>query len=320
MTTLETPAQDVPAPETSAPETSAPETPESSTPETGEPVVAAKTGRILPKGLVPKKQKGEPTSRFQQRISELVSSRRISNEENTQLRAQIARLTGGGGVTGQGQVVRDDPNAPLSPENFENYSEYVSALVSRTIDQREAASRSQRGEVAMEDHRQGRMSAFHEAAAPMVEQYGDDFMNAISDPSLPVSEPMADAILELDDIAPYIMLYLANNRQESLKIARMNPRAATVAIGRLAARLDYELKQEGSAATVNEPSEAAVETPAAVVPAMPSGPRAVPVPRGSGATMTNTAPNDKMDMRAWMAAERKRLREKHGPNFRAYGM
>jgi hypothetical protein len=277
--------------------------------------------RVLPKTLIPKKQKGESPSRFQQRISELVTARRTTNEENQQLRAQLARLTGGGGVTGK---TTDDPNAPLSPENFENYSEYVAALVTRTIEQREAASRSERGEAAAEGHRHERMSAFHEAAAPMVEQYGDDFMNAISDPTLPVSDAMADAVLELDDIAPYIMLYLANNRQESLKMARMNPRAATVAIGRLAARLDYELKQEGSVAAPAAGSENGEgATPPVVVPPMPMGapgPKAVPVPRGSGATMTNTAPNDKMDMATWMAAERKRLREKHGPNFRAYGM
>lgn len=284
------------------------------------------TGKVLPPSLVPKKAKDGQPSRFQQRISDLVAARNATDGENRVLREQLVKLTGGGGVTGKTGAVSDDPNAPLTPENYETYAEYVSALVNRTIEQREAARSSQRGEQAMVQHRDERMTAFHEAAAPMVEQYGEDFMSAISDPTLPVSEAMADAVLELDDIGPYIMLHLANNRQECAQMARMNPRAATVAIGRLAARLDYELKQNGEGAGAGAAPGAAA-APASTVSvnqaggmaSAPPAPKPVPVPRGSSPASITGQPNDRMPMSEWMQAERQRLREKFGPTAKFYG-
>ena len=286
-------------------------------------------GKVLPPSLVPKKAKDGQPSRFQQRISDLVAARKAEQSENLVLREQLARLTGGGGVTGKAGnagAVSDDPNATLTPENYETYAEYVAALVNRTLDQRETAKRSERGEQAMVEHRQERMAAFHEAAAPMVEQYGEDFMEAISDPTLPVSEPMADAILELQDIGPYIMLHLANNRQECAQMSRMNPRAATVAIGRLAARLDYELKQNGEGAgagaapgTAAAPASTVSINQAGGMASAPPAPKPVPVPRGSSPASITGQPNDRQNMQEWLASERHRLREKYGPNMRFYG-
>lgn len=298
-------------------------------PESERETPAATPKEVAPKdGEAPKPivQKGglkvaipKPRSRFQERISDLVAERNRHEGEARSLREEMAKLRGE--KTGKLPGQRTDgltEGVDLKPEDFETYGEYIQALVQRTIAAASQKDKEQRSESSVLEYRQKQLDSFQGHAAPLIEQHGDAFMEAISDPSLPVSEAMADAVLELDELGPYVMLYLAANQQESAKIARMNPRAATVAIGRLAAKLDYEIKGgEGTPATgeTTTPQEAAPAPP----PKRPA-PSVVPTPRGGSPTNLDQTPNDKDDLNTWMQKEAARLRGKYGPNYRAYGM
>ena len=258
------------------------------------------------------------TGRFQQRISDLVGQRDSAITEASQLRERLSKMTtvpkaGGGEKIADKPAVNGDV---LNPEDFPTYGEYITALVSKTMDQREEASRSRQANAAYENHKEERMAAFNEQAAPLAQEY-DGFWDAITDPTLPISEAMADAVLELDELGPYTMLYLAAHKDESAKVARMNPRAATIAIGRLAMRLAMELQQGGEGAPADQGGGVDTQpTPPARVPQAPK-PSSVPVPRGSVPALNNE-PNDKDDVDTWLRKETDRLR-RINPNGRFYG-
>lgn len=264
------------------------------------------------------------TGRFQARISDLVGQRDNAEREAQQLRERLSRMqsipkTGGKVADRDIPAAEDDPNAPLDPEKFETYGEYVTALVERTLEQKKQSERSEQAQEAFERHRQERISTFNEQAAPLATAYGEGFWDAITDPDLPVTEAMADAVLELDELGPYTMLYLAAHRDEATKIARMNPRAATIAVGRLAAKLDFEIKQGGEgvgAATAIGDSMQTGPAPAGAV-AMAPKPSPVPTPRGSAPAL-DAAPSDKDSVEEWLRKETDRLRRVN-PNARFYG-
>lgn len=295
---------------------------QTSTPKTGSQQVAKKGGLTVPIA--------KPRSRFGERISELTQRRKVAEEEARSFRERLAKYEGTDGqpiTRGQGDKLPGqrgdglgDPNGELKPEEFETYGQYVEALVSRTIENAAKRQQGERGEQAMERHRTERRESFEAAAAPLIEAHGDAFMEAITDDNLPVSDAMADAVLELDEIAPYVMLWLANNPKESLKMSKMNPRAATVSIGRLASKLDYEIQQGNTGTPGADTATGGGDEVAAAPPAIPQrpAPSVVPAPRGGSPTNLDNTPSDKMDTKSWMIAEANRLRSKYGPHVKTW--
>lgn len=290
-------------------------------PEGGEKKAAEPAGRgaiKLPASMKLQKPQ-KPTGRFQARISDLVGQRDQATEEARRLREQLSKMQGipRGGDGTDDSAAAADPNAPLSPDDFNTYGEYVEALVQRTMESREKARGSERAEQAYAQYRQEKLDLFNERAVPIAEQFGEGFWDAITDPALPITEAMADAILELDDLGPYTMLWLAVHRDEALRLAKMNPRQATIAVGRLAARLDQEIKAGVGTEAGAEP--AADTSPAAPATPTPGAPRPtlVPVPRGS-APATDAAPSDKDSIEEWLRKETDRMR-RINPNAKFYG-
>jgi hypothetical protein len=253
------------------------------------------------------------TGRFQERISDLVSQRDLNKREADQLRDQLARLQSGT-KTSESIPQPSNSDGGLNPEDFKTYGDYIAAMVKSTMEQREASQKSQQAKTDYETHKQERMATFNEHAAPLAQQYGEGFWDTITDPSLPITEAMADAVMELDQLGPYTMLYLAAHKDESARIAKLNPRAATIAIGRLAAQLDQELKQ-GTAPT-GETGQV-TEEPVQNNQMGAVRPTAVPTPRGSSPSLNNT-PNDKDSVDEWLRKETDRLR-RINPNARFYG-
>ena len=303
-----------------------PQTPDTSTTEGVQTETNGSAPGVVQKGglsvTIPK-----PKSRFRERIDKMHGEREQTEAENRDLRARIAELEGRG-QNGTRLAPRGTPgaepkaDAPLKAEDFDTYEDYIDAVMTRKLEQAQKKQQTQAGEDAVLQHRSERMQAFQEAAAPLIQQHGEAFMEAISDPSLPVTGVMADAVLELEEIGPFVMLYLAANPTECLKIAKMNPRSATVAIGRLASRLEYEIRQGGEGnppAAESMPGGANTPAPSGGAPiqARPA-PSAVPTPRGGSPAQLDQTPSDKMDTRTWMLAEAERLRKKYGPNVRTW--
>lgn len=254
------------------------------------------------------------SGRFQERLTDLAHQRDMSKREADQLREQLSKMQSVARPSEPSATPKPD-GSPLNPEDFATYGDYVTALTTSIIKQQASANDSKAAQAKYEGHKQERMAQFNEHAAPLAQQYGEGFWDTITDPSLPVTEAMADAVMELDNLGPYTMLYLAAHRDESAKIASMNPRAATVAIGRLAAQLDYEIKHGGEAGSA-EVGSVGTTTPTSgsTVPR----PSSVPTPRGSSPNLNGTLPSDKDSVDDWLRKETDRLR-RINPNARFYG-
>lgn len=285
------------APET--PDASAAATPETPT-ETPEPAAHAP---VLPKSITPPVK----TGKFQERLSDLVKQRDSFKQENEQLRMQISQVKPADSAPRA--AAGKDPDQ-LNPEDFPTYADYVTALVAKTMAQKEESFKTQRAQQDYERYQAERHAIFNRQAAPLAQEYGEGFWDAISDPSLNVTEAMADAVLELDDLGPYTMLYLAAHRDEATRIARMNPRAQMIAIGRLASQLDYEIKQGAGDGQAAPPSNGAPTTAR-------TQPSIVNAPRGAVPSIS-TDPGDKDSVDEWLRKETDRLR-RINPNARFYG-
>ena len=261
---------------------------------------------VLPKSIKPPVK----TGRFQERISDLVSQRDLSKREADQLREELAKIKTSSTTQPNGSTTQGKQGSALNPEDFPTYGDYVSALIKQSIDEKAQSIQSQRAQEEQARHKQERSQAFNTHAAPLAQQYGDGFWDTITDPTLPVTEVMADAVMELDNLGPYTMLYLATHRDEAAKIAAMNPRAATIAIGRLAAQIDQELKS-GNTQTSESVSSASNTV------AQPR-PTAVPTPRGASPGLANGMPSDKDSVDEWLRKETLRLRSRN-PHAQFYG-
>jgi hypothetical protein len=250
----------------------------------------------------------------------------LYQSENEQLRQENMKLKGGTkttpGVAATPATATGGGGTELKPEDFESYGEYITALANKVWEDRSAAEKNKAAGDRYELYRAEKHTEFSNHAAPLAAEY-EGFWDAISDPNLPCTEVMADAVMELGPIAPLTMLYLASHQDEAAKISRMNPRAATIAIGRIAAQLDIDIKADGKVA--GQQGEAPLSGPTGAeatggaVPATLPKPTPVPVPRGStpAAAMT-AAPSDKDDVTTWTRKETERLRRIH-PHGRFYG-
>lgn len=252
------------------------------------------------------------TGRFQERISDLVNQRDLSKRETETLREENARLKEQWKIPADKAASAKEAGTGINPEDFPTYGEYISALVKDTIEQKTKSEQSQRAKESYEAHKQERMQSFNTHASPLVQQYGEGFWDTITDPQLPITEAMADAVMELEQLGPMTMLYLAAHKDESARISKLNPRAATIAIGRLAAQLDQEMKQDGGVETPVQAQEIASMNPMGV-----ARPTPVPTPRGSAPSL-NPFPNDKDSVDEWLQKETDRLR-RINPNAKFYG-
>jgi len=291
-------------------------------PRSKDDTTAPKESKVkLPSSIKPPVKSG----RFQARISDLVSQRDTVERENAQLRERLSRMgaiprtesdeTAPGATTANPKPPASDA---LNPEDFPTYGEYVKAMVEQTLKHKEESEQSIKAKAQFEEYRKERISTFNKEAEPLAAEYGDGFWDAITDPSLPISEAMADAVLELDALGPFTMLYLAAHKDEAARISKLNPRSATIAIGRLAAQLDYEIKQAEGGETIS--NGGGNVTPSIAPNTAQPAPRPTPVPsiRGSAPTSLDNAPNDKDSVEEWLRKETDRLRRQN-PNARFYG-
>lgn len=266
-----------------------------------EPTKNGKPPLKVPENLKPKANDQE---RFKGRISELVHSRKALEEEARQLRNELALLKGG---KQESQPTRTNTDSPPNPDEFDKYQDYVDALVDYKVSQREKTQRQQQSEESYRQYQHEKRQEFEQHAAEIVSQV-PEFWDAVTDPSLPVTDAMAEAVMELGPLAPYTMLWLASNRQEAMKMSKLPPRAATIAIGKLAVQLERDL------------SDAGTDHSTSSAPAAPQfQPKPVPQIRGGSPGNLNDGPSDKDDARTWMIKEAERQRKKFGnQNLRVY--
>ena len=237
---------------------------------------------------------------FRERLGELSRARDEARQEAAWLRQQLERTS---------QPKESDKktakNAEIRPDDFETYAEYVDALVDKKIALRDQTNKQTSEQQQYQQYQQQREASFNKYSEPLAAEYGEGYWDAITDPTLQVSEPMYEAVMDLGEVGPVTMLWLASHRDEAARIARMSPRAATLEIGKLAYRIDAEMKNGSDAA---EPATAAASAPR---------PSVVNVPRGTSPAVS-AMPSDKDSVDEWLRKETDRQR-RINPNARFYG-
>jgi hypothetical protein len=118
-----------------------------------------------------------------------------------------------------------------------------------------------------------------------------DYDDVVGNDALPISRPMADAIMEAGEQGPELAYHLGQNPDEALRISQLSPRAQFLELGRLAAKL----------------SQAPATTP--VSKASP------PIkPLSTGVTASRSSEEESME--AYAAKRMKQLQEERRPGRR----
>lgn len=129
-----------------------------------------------------------------------------------------------------------------------------------------------------------------------------DYREKVTDPTLPISKPMAQ-VIQQSEIGPDVAYYLAENRELAAQIAALPLEAAAHAIGRIEGRL---LAQQEVAKTAPPPA-----TPKpAVSQAPPPPPRLAAVEPELRIDVTSPESDKALSDAEWMARRNKQLSRK----------
>lgn len=175
------------------------------------------------------KPKRKRPGKYQRTVSRLES--RLEQQDRL-IRELVGRVTGGQ------QPVKQVDAAPKQ-EDFTDYAAYLEARAEwkaqtaarQLIDQeRQNFQRSQQ-----QRSKQATQAAYWEKVEAARDKY-DDFDDVAFDDSVPITDPMADAIQTAEN-GPDINYYLGTHPDEARKISRMDPVSQVRAIGRLEQKL-----------------------------------------------------------------------------------
>ena len=109
--------------------------------------------------------------------------------------------------------------------------EWVQGNIEAQFQAREQQAQQQTAEI----ERQQRHSAFQQKAGTFAAKAAD-YYDVAHNPSLPVSDVMADAITQMDD-GPQVLYHLGKNPQEAARISQLPANLQALELGRLEARL-----------------------------------------------------------------------------------
>ena len=215
----------------------------------------------------------QQTKSFSQEELDAIVSKRLAKEQRKWEREQAQRLAE--------QQARQPAAPPPAPDDFENAQVYAEALANQRaqelLAQREAA---QQQAAILESYRDREEEAR--------DRY-EDFEQVAYNPSLPVTDVMAQAI-QASDIGPEVIYYLGSNPKEAGRIARLPPVLQAKEIGKIEVNL-----------TSNPPTKRTSSAPAPLAPVTATR-------SNSGPRYDTTDPRSLKSMSTsdWIEAERQR--------------
>ena len=147
-------------------------------------------------------------------------------------------------LTRQPQAQRQEVKQEGKPklEQFEKVEDYVEAVADWKLQAREQAQARQSEEQRVRQF-QNEVQAKAQSVFEQVEEDPEFDEDAFR--SLPVSEPMAFAIMD-SDIAPKVMVHLQKNPDEVDRIAKLSPARQAAEIGKIEAKLSVVEKVKPS--------------------------------------------------------------------------
>lgn len=169
----------------------------------------------------------------QKRIDELTANWREEQRTRQKLEAMLERV-----LSNQPQKESPPAQQPKTEpvvEQFKTYEEYVDARAEWVAERKFQAIEEQRRAAEAEQAKAHKHDTFLQKAEEFAAT-APDFKDVAFNPSLPITDVMADAI-DLSDKGPEVLYYLGKNPDEAAKIARMPDLQAALEIGRLEARL-----------------------------------------------------------------------------------
>jgi hypothetical protein len=215
----------------------------------------------------------QQTKSFSQEELDAIVSKRLAREQRKWEREQAQRLAE--------QQARQPAAPPPAPDDFENAQVYAEALANQRaqelLAQREAA---QQQAAILESYRDREEEAR--------DRY-EDFEQVAYNPSLPVTDVMAQAI-QASDIGPEVIYWLGSNPKEAGRIARLPPVLQAKEIGKIEMNL-----------TSNPPTKRTSSAPAPLAPVTATR-------SNSGPRYDTTDPRSLKSMSTsdWIEAERQR--------------
>jgi hypothetical protein len=190
----------------------------------------------------PPKAKG-----VQKRIDELTRNWREAQRTNEQLLAVLQQSK-------QAPPPQAEPAKPAAPPTLEQFgydeSKYQTALLEFARSEAQAAAKAAIAESEKAREERTRADTFQKRQEEFAKGK-PDYTEKVTDPTLPISDAMAQIIRESDD-GPALAYYLAENRQLAAAIAKLPPIQAARELGKIEARLSQPEPAKAAPAVVSK--------------------------------------------------------------------
>lgn len=193
----------------------------------------AATAAPAPEDTSPADESTQAPKLFTQEEMDAKFGKRLAQAQRRWEREQAQKLA-------ELEARRAAPVNPPAPDDFDNAARYAEALAEQKaqelLRQREAAQQQAK-----------LLEAYHEKEEEARGKY-DDFEQVAYNPSLPVTDVMAQSI-QASDAGPDIIYWLGSNPKEAARIANLPPILQAKEIGKIEAKMasDPPLKKTSTA-------------------------------------------------------------------------
>ena len=158
------------------------------------------------------------TKSFSQEELDAIVSKRLAREQRKWEREQAQRL----------QQAQKPVAPPPAPDDFESAQQYAEALAEQKAQELLARREAEAQQAAL-------LESYKDREEEARDRY-EDFEQVAYNPSLPVTDVMAQAI-QASDIGPEVIYYLGSNPKEASRISRLPPVLQAKEIGKIEVNL-----------------------------------------------------------------------------------
>lgn len=172
----------------------------------------------------------EGHSRYQKRIDKLVKQREEAEREKEALRRELEAIK---------SLPKKEATKTLDPLDFDSYEDYIEALNSQPIPKAKA---KEEVKPTIDVDYQTTLRKLDDAFDDSREKY-KDFDEVVSDPKVPFTTTMVQALAETDN-AGEVAYYLAKNKKEVERIAQLSPLKQAIELGKVADKLSQPIEKK----------------------------------------------------------------------------
>lgn len=199
--------------------------------ETTEEVVEEPKSETLPDSSPEEKTKANP---FDKRIGELTRKRRDAEREAEYWREQAMKKP-------VEPPKAEEPLKTLADFDYDESAYQQHLFAKARAEAVEEARRVLKDEQSQQTTQQ-KIRTFKQKESEFSRKI-DDYSDVVTNPNLPITQPMFDVAVEMDN-GPEVLYYLGKNPDMAYEIANMSPLAAARELGRIEEKLQTRPKAE----------------------------------------------------------------------------